>query len=271
MADASSTYHPAPAMEPKKQGRRLRTITALVLREMQAQYGSSPGGYAWAILDPVGKLAIMAVLFSFVVRAPSLGTNFILFYATGFLPFTLFNALTGVTTNALTYSRSLLTYPVVMWIDAIAARVLLTVLTNMVVAYLIMLGILNLYETGASLHFLPIFVAYSGAIMMGIGVGLVNAVLIGFFPVWQTIWSILTRPLFLISGVLMILEDLPRNAQEYLAWNPLIHLTGSMREGFYPLYKPQYISYTYVYLTALLLIAIGILLMRRFHRQFLKK
>ena len=118
---APRPYHPAPALVPKKQGSRLRTITALILREMQARYGNSPGGYVWAVLDPVGKLMIMSFLFSFVIRSPSLGNSFILFYATGLLPFALFSAISGATTQSLNYSRALLTYPVVMWLDAIFA------------------------------------------------------------------------------------------------------------------------------------------------------
>lgn len=238
---------------------------------MQARYGNSPGGYVWAVLEPVGQLLVMSILFSFIVRSPSLGNSFILFYATGLLPFSLFNSIANVTTQALNYSRPLLTYPVVMWIDAISARVILTVLTEVIVAYILLFSFMTFYDTGAILDFMPILVAYSGAILLGVGVGLTNTVIIGFFPVWQAFWAILTRPLFLISGVILIMEDLPPVAQDILWWNPLMHITGSMREGFYPMYKPQYISHTFVYLTALILIFAGTLLMRRFHRDFLKR
>lgn len=271
MADVQTTYSPAPAMKPKKQGRRLRTISALVLREMQARYGNSPGGYVWAVLEPVGQLLLMSFLFSFLVRSPSLGNSFILFYATGLLPFSLFNTISNVTTQSLTYSRALLTYPVVMWVDAISARVILTMMTEMVVAYILFFTFLTVSDTGAILDFTPILNAYAGAMLLGVGIGLVNTVIIGFFPVWQAFWSILTRPLFLISGVILIMEDLPPAAQHILKWNPLIHITGSMREGFYPMYKPQYISFSFVYLTALILLFAGVLLMRRFHQNFLKK
>jgi capsular polysaccharide transport system permease protein len=275
MADApippSDTYTPAAPLAPKKQGRRLRTISALILREMQARYGNSPGGYIWAVLEPVGQLLLMSLLFSFLVRSPSLGNSFILFYATGLLPFGLYNSIANVTTQALNYSRPLLTYPVVMWIDAVYARLILTVLTEVIVAYILLFTFLTIYDTGAILDFIPIMAAYCGAILLGLGVGLVNTVIIGFFPVWQAFWAILTRPLFLISGVIFIMEDLPPAAQEVLKWNPVMHITGSMREGFYPMYKPQYISYTFVFMTALILVFAGTLLMRRFHRDFLKK
>ena len=270
MAETSAPYRPAAPFKPKKQGRRLRTITALILREMQARYGNSPGGYIWALVEPVGVVLILALAFSFMLRSAPLGNSFILFYATGFLPFALFNTTANVTSNALNYSRTLLVYPVVIWVDAVLARIILTLLTDMVVAYLIFFSILALIDTGSVINFTPIIIAYLAAAVLGTGIGLMNAVIIGFFPVWQTIWSVLTRPLFLISGVIFTYEILPRAAQEVIWWNPLIHITGKMREGFYPMYNPQYISLSFVFLTGAILTVTGTMLMRRFHINFLK-
>jgi len=270
MADLQAPYRPSAPLKPKKQGNRIRTITALILREVQARYGNSPGGYVWAVVEPVGMLLMLSIIFSVMLRSPSLGNSFVLFYATGLLPFSLFNSVSGATANALNYSRALLTYPVVIWVDAIVARVILTTLTDLVVGYIIFFAILALIDTGTILNFIPIITAYSAAVLLGIGVGMMNAVIVGFFPVWQTIWSVITRPLFLISGVLIIYEDMPGVAQDILWWNPLLHITGTMREGFYPMYSPQYISLNFVLMTALILTAVGALLMRRFHINFLK-
>ena len=37
-----------------------RTILALMLREMSARYGRSPGGYLWALLEPLGAILILS-------------------------------------------------------------------------------------------------------------------------------------------------------------------------------------------------------------------
>ncbi|MCC5955662.1 MAG: ABC transporter permease, partial [Natronohydrobacter sp.] len=78
-----------------------------------------------------------------------------------------------------------------------------------------------------------------------------------------------TRPLFLISGVLMTYEDMPVFAQEILWYNPVIHLTGMMRHGFYPMYRPDYISLIFVAFCALIPMIAGLLLLRRHHRELL--
>jgi len=70
-----------------------RSVLALVLREMGSTYGQSPGGYVWAIIQPIGIILILALGFSLLIKAPSLGTSFLLFYATGFLAYDLYNQL----------------------------------------------------------------------------------------------------------------------------------------------------------------------------------
>ncbi len=271
MADLSAPLQPSQPMKVRKTGSRLRSVTALVLREMQASYGRSPGGYLWALLEPLGMILIMAIAFSLMLRAPALGNSFILFFASGFMPYTMYARIQNMTNNALQYSRRLLTYPVVNWVDAIAGRLVLNALTGTLVAF-VMFAVM-LYATGnrSELDYLPMIHAYLMMIFIGSGVGMVNCVIIGFFPVWRSFWNIVTRPLFIASGVIILYEGMPTLAQDILIWNPLLHATGLMREGFYPLYNPEYISFTYVWGLILILNALGLLLLRRFNQHFLKR
>ncbi|MEO0656736.1 MAG: sugar ABC transporter permease, partial [Pseudomonadota bacterium] len=74
----------------KRQRRRfasLRSIIALMLREMATSYGRSPGGYLWAVLEPAAGIAILTLIFSFAFIGPPIGTSFPMFYATGMVPF----------------------------------------------------------------------------------------------------------------------------------------------------------------------------------------
>ena len=121
--------------------RTARTIVALMLREMGSTYGMSPGGYIWAVLQPVGMVIILSLAFSLVVRAPSLGTSFILFYATGYLPFNFYADLAAKTGATLRYARALLAYPAVTFMDALLARFFLHVITNAMVFSIVISGI----------------------------------------------------------------------------------------------------------------------------------
>ena len=246
-------------------------MVALILREMSTKYGRTPGGYFWAVAEPLAAILFLSLGFSLIVRSPSLGTSFLLFYATGYLPFGLYNTITNTTQGALRYSSSLLKYPAVTWVDAIVARFLLNGLTQVVVGALLLGGIMALVDAHARFIPGPVLEGTILALILGLGVGTLNCVLTGLFPLWSTIWSVLTRPLFIASGVLFLYEDLPPLGQQILWYNPLVHVTGLFRTGFYPTYTGAYISHVYVLCVALVLLALGLLLMGRYHRDVLNR
>ncbi|UWQ51856.1 ABC transporter permease (plasmid) [Leisingera caerulea] len=249
----------------------LRTIAALVLREMSTRYGRTPGGYLWAILEPLAAILFLSLGFSLVIRSPSLGTSFLLFYATGYLAFDLYQTISNTTARALNFSKPLLQFPAVTWVDAILARFALNSLTGSLVAILLLAGTLMVVDSRAVLDLPAAVLAMALSMVLGLGVGTLNCVLMGLYPLWEVAWSVITRPLFLASGVLFLYEDLPPLAQEILWYNPLMHITGLMRTGFYPTYTAAYVNVTYVLLTSLTLLALGLVLMGRYHRVILNR
>lgn len=244
-----------------------RIVSALMLREMSTTYGRSPGGYVWAIMDPVAAVVLLSFGFSLLLRAPSLGTSFLLFYATGYLPFNLYNVVTNATARSIRFSRELLAYPGVTFVDAILARFILNMLTQLVVFMIVIFGIFAIIDTIAVLDFPRILHALVLAAMLGLGLGTLNAFLFEWFPAWMQIWSIISRPLFLASGIFYIFEDLPRAAQDLLWYNPLLHVTGVMRAGFYPSYRAAYASTLFVMAISLVTLALGLMLLRKHYRN----
>ncbi len=264
-----------PAQLPKASTNRkfasLRTIAALILREMSTTYGRTPGGYIWAILEPLAAILFLSLGFSLVMRSPSLGSSFLLFYASGYLPFSLYMSISNMTAKAIRFSSGLLKYPAVTWVDALLARFLLNSVTQILVGAILIFGILALEDAHAVFYAPPVLEALGLAMLMALGVGTVNCVLIGLFPIWDTVWSIITRPLFLASGVLFIYEDLPVTAQKILWYNPLMHITGLLRTGIFPTYSADYVSPLYVVTIALTLLTLGLILMGRYHRDVLNR
>lgn len=271
------TYSPPlpPLLPPEKGSNRrfasTRTIAALVLREMSTRYGRTPGGYLWGIIEPLAAIMVLSIGFSLVLRTPSLGTSFLLFYSTGYLPFNLYQTQSGAVTNAIPFSRALLKYPAVTWIDAIAARFLLNGLTGLLITIILLSGIITVLDTRTILDFPQIVRALSLAMVLALGVGVLNCALTGLYPLWNVVWAIITRPLFLASGVLYIYTDLPPLARDILWYNPLIHITGQMRSGFYSTYGATYVNEVYVLAVSLICLTLGLILLGRYHRDILNR
>lgn len=243
-------------------GVQARVLFALVMREMVTRYGRSAGGYIWAIIEPLATIALLSAVFSAISRHPSLGTNFPLFFATGYGIFHVYKDISASVSAAVQSNRSLLTFPRITMLDVIIARFLLQSVTSIMAFSAIMAGLLIYYDIHMPLDFRAIFAAVAYAALLGIGIGALNCVLFAFSPTYQRVFNLVNRPLFLISGVFFIYEDVPADLQQYLWWNPLIHVTATMRTGFYAEYHATFVSPVFVLLVALTTLTLGVLLLR---------
>lgn len=248
-----------------------RAIGALILREISTTYGRSPGGYIWAILEPAAGITLLTLVFSIGFRTPPLGTSFALFYAAGVLPLMMYTDISSKLAQTVQFSRALLTYPRVTFLDALIARFVLNVLTQMMVHFIVLGFILIFLRPTTTLDYSKIGQAYLLTLALAVGIGTLNSFLTLAYPVWQTAWSILNRPLFLISCVFFIFESVPQPYADYLWFNPIVHIAGVMRDGFYPFYQPTYVSIAYPLAIAALTTMAGLFLLNRYHRDILDK
>jgi capsular polysaccharide transport system permease protein len=242
---------------------RLRVIFALMVREMGTRFGRSAGGYLWAIAQPLGGILLLSFAFALALRSPPMGTSFLLFYATGVMPMQMFTSVSRAVAGAISSNRGLLNYPVVGTLDAVLAKFALAALTQLIIATVLFVGIIRGAELHVVLDLGLVALGFALAAALGLGIGVLNCVLFGFFPTWKNVWSVLTRPLFILSGVLFLYEQVPANFQAVLWWNPLTHIVAIMRAGFYGFYHPSFVSLPYVLGIALSAFVIGGLLMRR--------
>lgn len=257
----------APAMPRPHRGpvsfQRLRVLFAMIVRETGTKFGRSYGGYFWAIAEPLGGIVMLTLGFSIALREPPMGNNFALFYATGVIPFMLFSNVSRSVASAIQTNRGLLRYPVVTPLDTVFSKFILDVLTMFMVAVLLYSGVILFYGLEVDFDAGSAALAFILAALLGLGLGTLNCVLFGFFPTWKNVWGVLTRPLFLMSGMFYTFQSLPVVLQDVLWWNPLIHVVGLMRAAFYSGYEAEYASPLYVLGISGILFVIGAYLLRR--------
>lgn len=220
-------------------------LFALMLREMATRFGRSWGGYLWAVIEPVGMIAMLALIFSYYFGTPPIGDSFALFYATGLIPFLAFTEIMHQTGATLIQNKNLLYFKYVTPLDTLLARFVLGCVTLVVVGGIAFSGTLAFADEGFDINLPVLMAAMAAAVLLGLGVGSVNAVCFVFFPTWKNIWSVLHRPLFLISGIFFLFDSLPYQTQDFLWWNPLVHVIGHARKAFYPTYDGTFVSIGY--------------------------
>lgn len=244
-----------------------RAIGALLLREMQTSKGRAQGGYLWTIAEPVGGIILLTLIFSVGFRSPPIGTNFAIFYATGVVPFMAYLDMSNKVAGSVMYSKALLTYPAVTFVDALLARILYNSMTHIMVAIIVFSNIYLFMDTRTDPQPEAIALGMLMALMLASAIGTLNCFLFEAFNWWQQVWGILMRPIFLLSCVFFIFDDIPQPYREWLWWNPLVHVVGQMRHAFYPSYVGDYISYIYVFGLSLSVFSIGLALLIRYYRD----
>ncbi len=255
------------AEAPRQRFRALRVIGALALREIAVSNRRVLFGYLWEVVEPVAFIAILMTIFALVFHRPPIGDSFALFYASGTLPYLIFTGVAGKVGTAVRFSRPLLTYPEVTFLDAILARFLLAAATKLAVFAIVIAMVVLAFRIDPLFDLPRLFLGLGMALGLALALGTLNCLLFGLFPLYESIWQVVTRPLFLVSAVLFLFDQVPLPWRDYLWWNPVVHLVGAVRAGLYPTYPASYVSVTYIALLVAVSLPAALFFLRRYWRD----
>jgi ABC-type polysaccharide/polyol phosphate export permease len=198
---------------------------------------------------------------------PPIGTQFFMFYYTGIIPYHVFVHTSSSMTYAVTANGSLLQLPLVGTFDVILARGLLELVTDILVAVVLLAGF-GAIGLGALPHdFSGVSAAIATVWLLGCGFGFLNAVVNAFFKSWDKIWAQLTRILYFCSGIFYVPGMMPDWIRDMLAWNPVLQAVDWFRASFFVDYAPHWLDRSYLAAIAGLVLLAGLTLERILRRR----
>ncbi|MFG6080415.1 ABC transporter permease [Paracoccus litorisediminis] len=235
----------------------LQVLGALMLRESRMAFGTSHWGYLWAILQPGVTLCFLIFIFLLIGRHAPFGESLALFFATSVLCLEYFGKLSSSLMRSFSSNHSLFAYPPVKRIDTIVARFLL-VSSVYVLVWGLFHGGLVLWE-GSHPPYRPelVLVSFAAIGLLGLALGLVNAVIFSRLSSWQHFEKALHRPLFFLSGAFYMPSLLPPEATAVLQWNPVLQAIELGRMGFYPDYHSEILAPGYLALFIGIFLTVG--------------
>jgi ABC-type polysaccharide/polyol phosphate export permease/Flp pilus assembly protein TadD len=245
-----------------------RVIYALIIRETRTRFGDSKLGYGWALLEPVLHILMLSLVFAVMMRGrPPIGEQFFIFYYTGIIPYHLFVHTSTSMTFAITSNGSLLQLPLVSTFDVLVARGLLELLTDTLVAVILLTGFGVIGLGALPQDFLGLSAALLIVWLLGCGFGFINAVVNAFSKSWDKIWAQVTRLLYFCSGIFYVPGMMPDWIRDILAWNPVLHAVDWFRASFFQEYEPHWLDRSYLSTAAVVAVLAGLGLERGLHRQ----
>lgn len=239
-----------------------RVIVAVMLRNIRTRFFGHGFGYLIAIAWPIVHILMVVLVFSAFGRGLAFGESALLFVATGTVPFMTVSYLSRFMLQSLSMSRPLLAFSQVKIIDVLFASALLEILTSCVVV-LVMVALAWAFD----IPFWPSDIvqavcAYGSAVLLGVGFGLLNGVIMYAAPLWFTIYMLITILLWMMSGVTFMPSAIPEPARSWLAYNPILHSIEWMRCAFYESYTSTVLDKTYVLVFGCASILLGLALER---------
>ena len=259
-----STWHPPSQSLWAAFRAQWNVIVALMLREAISRFKHQRLGYLWAIFDPLTQIAIWFVIFT-ALHAPKQIADMApaVFLATGIVPFFFFSDISGYVSKAVGSNRALLRFPMVKQLDAILARFLLECSTMVIMAVMVFGIILTLNSAAFPEDWLGIIVTSVGMLLLGLGFGAFNTMIILLLPSYEKVQRVLNQILFFTSGAIIPLASLPHGLREILLWNPLLNGVERFRSSWSHTFDNPDVSNSYVFICAAALMLIALLLDKR--------
>lgn len=245
-------------------GVQTRVIQALVYREMLKKLGTNKAGILSAIGQPLSQILILSALFTIIGRNNPIGGSIVLFLATAIIPYNFCVLMATQMIKSREQSKSLMTHPLITPFDTIVANLIIESGILLIAGAIIFIGVgLFGYWDFSYDSLLNILLMILISILLGFSVGLINASLSARFTFYPKIWSIITSPLFFMSGIFYVAsERFPPEVIAILYYNPVLHITEWSRSAFYRTWESSFVDFNYLIGFTLTALFIGLVTSR---------
>lgn len=239
-----------------------QVLHALMLRDIKTRFFGSAWGFLISIAWPVTHIIIVLIINTLAGRLVPYGESAALWFATGMIPFAAFQYMSRFIMLGIINNKPLVVFPRVKIMDILLARAIVEVLSAGCV--IIIMAVIFAF---IGIDFIPPHIteaayALGAAFLLGLGAGVISAVITQAWPVWALIYSLFMIVLWILSGVLFVPDSLPGNLRYYASFNPVLQIVLWFRAGYYDDYGYVSLDRPYVIGFSLVILAVGLILER---------
>ncbi|WP_438864978.1 ABC transporter permease [Neptunicella sp.] len=225
-------------------------IFALFAREIRIGFNDK-FGISWAVLNPVIFILLLSFARGRLDGGETHGIPTFVFMSYGLIIIQVFLQTFNAGSSAIKKNKALFAFRQVQPISAVIAACFFEVLVKVFVVLGLMLAMYFLDIELKASDPLKIMVYVLSIWLFALGMGMIFGLAILFVPEVQKVQSLITRPLFFISGVFFSLQDFPPDYWHVLNWNPILHAIELARFAAYPEYGDAGVSIGYLMVTVL--------------------
>ena len=225
---------------------QLNIIAALTIRELQSLQKSYNYGFAWALLEPLMFIAILRVARSFLKGlTPGIlpPTTFIVL---GIIPSYMFLSGMSAVMKAVGDQDKLLQFPRVTPVDIGIASGLRSFCIYFVLFCVFVVPSSIIEKAWPPDNILKVLFGLLALLVLGNALGFIFGAVRRVFPPVRQFVSYYTLANRMIGGMLFVITQIPSTLWPWLTWNPVLHCSEMIRDGWFVQYTSPIASPAYV-------------------------
>lgn len=229
-------------------------IFQLVRRDIVTRYKRSVLGIAWTMLQPLGMMVIMTIVFSNLFRSVAGYPSYIL---SGLIAWTFFAQTTTATIHHVVWGGALF-QRIYLPHTSFAVSAISTGLVNLALSLVPL--ILIMFVTGRTLHWSALFVPVAMLLLaaFALGVGLILSALGVYFPDVVEMYQIVLVAWMYLTPIIYPEDILPENLRFWITnLNPMYHLVYIFRKPLYDGLLPEWHEVVIAGIIALTTLIVG--------------
>lgn len=246
---------------------QIRVTSALIMREIITRYGRHNIGFLWLFLEPMLFTLGVTTLWTLVKATHGSNLPITAFAITGYSSILLWRNCSSRAVKAIEANQSLMYHRNVRVLDVLNSRLILEIsgATVSIITLTLIFSAMELMELPSD-----ILTAIMGWLLLSwfaFALSLIVGAASERSELVERVWHICTYLLFPLSGAAFLVDWLPKSAQEYILYVPMVHGTEMIRHGYFGNIVKTYEDPTYFALFNIALTIIGLALVRETGRR----
>jgi len=247
--------------------RRRELLLELVKREIKARYKQSILGYAWVVLVPLINLAVLTIVFSFLLRIPTGDIPYPIFLFTALVPWiftsnSISSATASLVSNSTLITKTYLPREIFPISAVIAKMVDLSFSAAILTIFFIVFGL----KPHLTLLLIPIIFIFQTLLILGISF-ILSAVNVFFRDVENVLGVFLTVWMYL-TPIIYPPELIPSQFVPIFNLNPMMPIVNAYRNVILYGVFPPWESFSYAAVLSLTIFVFGYIFFKNRAKYF---
>lgn len=243
-------------------------LQQFVKRDFKTKYRRSALGILWSVLNPLGMMLVMTLVFSHIFRGGI--ENFPVYLMCGQLVFNFFNEASNMAMNSIIWNGALIK-KVYIPKYLLPMSSVCTSLVNLLTSFIALLFVILLTRTPISWTIILVFIPILYTWMFAYGMGMILCVLVTSFRDIQHLYGVLITAWMYLTPIFYPISMLPEWVAKIVNINPITAYVEMVRDVVLYCQVPSMQLNLRCLLTSLIVLALGAFIFNKKQDTFILK